>query len=134
MPSFPNLDRAAKQSFLRSLTVMSAPALYGEAFGLYVIEAMASGVPVVQPRHAAFPELLEATGGGLLCEPNPSALADGIEELLSQPERARALGETGRQAVLRTFSVERMARDMVEVFQEARQRNNRFSTISSHRP
>lgn len=128
---FPNLDRPAKQSFLRSLTVMSAPALYGEAFGLYVIEAMASGVPVVQPRHASFPELLEATGGGLLCEPNTAALADGIEELLSQPERARALGETGRQAVLRTFSVERMARDMIEVFQEVQQRNNRFSTLNS---
>ena len=46
---FPNLDRPAKQSFLRSLTVMSAPALYGEAFGLYVIEAMASGVPSSNP-------------------------------------------------------------------------------------
>jgi glycosyltransferase involved in cell wall biosynthesis len=127
----PNLDRPAKQSFLRSLTVMSAPALYGEAFGLYVIEAMASGVPVVQPRHASFPELIEATGGGLLCEPNASALADGIEELLSQPERAQALGEAGRQAVLRRFSVERMARDIVEVFLEIQQRSNRLSTINS---
>jgi glycosyltransferase involved in cell wall biosynthesis len=110
---------------------MSAPALYGEAFGLYVIEAMASGVPVVQPRHAAFPELLEATGGGLLCEPNASALADRIEELLSQPERAQALGEAGRQAVLSRFSVERMAHDIVEVFQEVQQRSNRLSTINS---
>jgi glycosyltransferase involved in cell wall biosynthesis len=65
----PNLDRPAKLAFLHSLTVFSVPALYGEAFGLYVIEALAAGVPVVQPRTAAFPELLEATGGGLLCDP-----------------------------------------------------------------
>ena len=52
----PNLDRAGKQAFLRSLSVFSVPALYGEAFGLYIIEALASSVPVVQPRHAAFPE------------------------------------------------------------------------------
>ena len=63
----PNLDRAGKLEFLRSLSVFSVPALYGEAFGLYVIEALAAGVPVVQPRAAAFPELLEATGGGVLC-------------------------------------------------------------------
>src|SRR2546422_2982071 len=60
----PNLDRAAKLEFLRSVTVFCVPALYGEAFGLYVIEALASGVPVVQPRAASFPELIEATGGG----------------------------------------------------------------------
>src|SRR6266581_1113666 len=84
-----NLDRAAKLAFLRSLTVFSVPALYGEAFGLYVIEAMAAGVPVVQPRAAAFPELIEATGGGVLCAPNdPQALADGIEGLLLDPQRA----------------------------------------------
>jgi len=130
----PNLDRAQKQAFLRSLTVMSTPALYGEAFGLYVIEALASGVPVVQPRHAAFPELIEATQGGLLCEPgNPTALADGIEQLLLDRQKARALGEAGRNAVLQNFSVERMARDMVEVFQEVSQRHphSRLSTLNS---
>jgi glycosyltransferase involved in cell wall biosynthesis len=130
----PNLDRAQKQSFLRSLTVMSTPALYGEAFGLYVIEALASGVPVVQPRHAAFPELIEATKGGLLCEPgNPTALADGIEQLLLDRQKARAMGEAGRNAVLQNFSVERMARDMVEVFQEVSQRHphSRLSTLNS---
>jgi glycosyltransferase involved in cell wall biosynthesis len=130
----PNLDRAQKQAFFRSLTVMSAPALYGEAFGLYVIEALASGVPVVQPRHAAFPELIEATNGGLLCEPGSStALADGIEQLLLDTQRARALGEAGRNAVLHNFSVERMAREMVEVFQEVSQRlpHSRLSTLDA---
>src|SRR5438045_1941022 len=104
---------------------MSAPALYGEAFGLYLIEALASGVPVVQPRHAAFPELIEATGGGILSEPTSSGLAEKIEELLSQPERARRLGEAGRSAVLDKFSVERMANGMVAVFHEAVQKVSR---------
>src|SRR5262249_43884785 len=60
----PNLDRAKKLEFLRSLSLFSVPARYGEAFGLYLIEAMAAGVPVVQPRTASFPELIDATGGG----------------------------------------------------------------------
>ena len=119
----PNIDRAAKQAFLRSLTVLSVPATYGESFGLYVIEALASGVPVVQPRHAAFPELIEATGGGILVEPgDPKALAEGLEALLLDPARARALGAAGREAVLRDFSVERMAREVVGVLEETRRR------------
>jgi len=106
----PNLNRAEKIGFLEALTVFSVPARYGEAFGLYVIEAMAAGVPVVQPRTAAFPELIAATGGGVLCDPaNVKALADGIEGLLLDPERARALGEAGRNAVAAGYSVEAMA-------------------------
>jgi glycosyltransferase involved in cell wall biosynthesis len=113
----PNLDRAGKLEFLRSLSVFSAPALYGEAFGLYVIEALAAGVPVVQPRVAAFPELIEATGGGLLCAAGDArALAEAIEELLLNPARARALGEAGRRAVFERFSAEAMARATLEVF------------------
>ena len=113
----PNLDRAGKQAFLRSLSVFSVPALYGEAFGLYIIEALASSVPVVQPRHAAFPELIEATGGGVLCEPgNVNSLADSIEQLLVSPDKARALGEAGRRAVQEKFSSEAMARETLRVF------------------
>jgi glycosyltransferase involved in cell wall biosynthesis len=92
-----NLSRADKQAFLRSLSVFSVPALYGEAFGLYVIEALACGVPVVQPRHAAFPELIAATGGGLLRAPgDEAALADAIERLLLDPARSRSLCEAGQ--------------------------------------
>ncbi len=115
----PNLDRAAKVAFLRSLSVFSVPSVYGEAFGLYVLEAQASGVPVVLPRHGAFPELTGLTGGGALCEPgNAAALADAIEPLLLDAARARTLGEAGRKAVREKFNVETMATETVRVFEE----------------
>jgi glycosyltransferase involved in cell wall biosynthesis len=115
----PNLDRAAKADILRSLTVFSVPATYGEAFGMYLLEAQASGVPVVQPRHGAFPELLAATGGGLLCEPNqPAALAAALDELLGDPARARQLGAIGRQAVQEKFSVAAMTVNIEAILQK----------------
>jgi glycosyltransferase involved in cell wall biosynthesis len=118
---FPNLSRADKLAFLRSLSVFSVPATYGEAFGLYLIEAMACGVPVAQPRHAAFPELIDATGGGLLCEAgDEAALADAIESLLLDPARAGSLGEAGQKAVREKFGIETMARQMAELCREVR--------------
>ena len=118
----PNVTRAEKITFLRSLDVFSVPAVYGEAFGLYILEAWAAGVPVVQPRTAAFPELVEATGGGLLVEPkNNEALAEAIEGLLLDPARARAMGEAGRSAVTREYSHERMAENMARVMSETMQ-------------
>ncbi|MCX7007546.1 MAG: glycosyltransferase family 4 protein [Kiritimatiellaeota bacterium] len=114
----PNLDRTAKAEFLRSPSVFSVPATYGEAFGLYVIEVLASGVPVVQPRHGAFPEVVAATGGGVLCEPdNPAALAAALRDLLLDPTHARQLGAAGRAAVQKTFSIEVMARKTEELLQ-----------------
>lgn len=114
---FPNVDHAEKVAFYRNLTVFSVPALYGEAFGLYVIEALAAGVPIVQPRHAAFPELIGATGGGVLCEPgDPRSLADAIEGLLEEPKRARQLGMAGREVVNREFSIDTVAAKTQEAF------------------
>jgi len=115
---FPNVERDEKIRILQGFSVMSVPATYGESFGLYVIEAMAAGVPVVQPRHAAFPELIEATGGGVLCEPdNVRALAAAIEALLLDPARARALGHAGRRVALERFGIEQIAADTMSVFE-----------------
>lgn len=115
----PNLSRQAKQSFLRSISLFSVPALYGEAFGLYLLEAWASGLPVVQPRHAAFPELVEFTGGGLLCEPGSAeALANTLETLLRDPPKAQKMGNAGRTAVLREFTLQRMAERVLSLYNE----------------
>lgn len=117
---FPNVSHTEKVGFLQTLSAFSVPALYGEAFGLYVIEALAAGVPVVQPRTAAFPEIIEATGGGVLCEPGDAqSLADALESLLLEPARARALGEAGRRAVFEKFGVKVMARNTLATLHAA---------------
>jgi glycosyltransferase involved in cell wall biosynthesis len=119
----PNLDRAAKLAFLRSLTVFSVPAMYGEAFGLYLLEAWAAGVPVVQPRTGAFVETVETAGGGLLCAPGePRALAEKIECLLLDPALRRQLGDRGRRAVQERYRLETVAPEHVAVFAEAHKR------------
>jgi len=72
--------------------------------GLYLLEAMAASVPVVQPRHAFFPELIEATSGGRLCEPNdPQSMADSWEDFLANPEEVRSIRLCDRQSVIEIF-------------------------------
>ncbi|HEY1381224.1 MAG TPA: glycosyltransferase family 4 protein [Gemmataceae bacterium] len=110
-------DHAAKVRFLRSLDVMSVPAPYREPKGLYVLEALANGVPVVQPSHGSFPELLNATGGGLLVTPDdPADLARGLHRLLADPALRLELGRKGREAVHEHFSAAGEARRTVEIF------------------
>ena len=112
----PNLRRPERVEFLRSLSVLSVPERRGEAAGRYVLEAMACGVPVVAPRNGASPELLEATGGGLLCEPeDPRSLADSLAEVLLDSPRAQALGAAGRAAVCEKFDIRHSARRFAEV-------------------
>ncbi len=115
----PNVSREEKIAGLQTLTLLSVPASYGEAFGLYLLEAMAAGVPVVQPRTASFTEIVEQTGGGILFnEMSPGALADAWETLLADPARARELGMRGRTAVERDYSIKRLARSLVEIVEE----------------
>ena len=77
------LDRAAKIAFLQSLALFCLPTVYRESKGLSVIEAWANAVPAVLPRHGAFPEMVEDTGGGVMCEPNdPAALAAALKRMI----------------------------------------------------
>jgi glycosyltransferase involved in cell wall biosynthesis len=113
-----SLERAEKIAFLRSIDVLSVPSPYAEPKGLYLLEAMACGVPVVSPRHGAFPEMLDRTGGGLLFEPNhPSGLADQVLALANDPLRAAELGRRGAEGVRRHYTVARMAERALEVYE-----------------
>jgi glycosyltransferase involved in cell wall biosynthesis len=75
-------------------------------------------VPVVQPRHGSFPELVEATGGGVLVEPDdPTALAAGLRALLADRAEREKLGRQGQDGVHRRFHADRMAGETAAVFQ-----------------
>jgi glycosyltransferase involved in cell wall biosynthesis len=111
------LEREAKLRFFQNIDVLSVPANYDEAKGLSVIEAMASGVPVVQPRRGSFPEMIERAGGGLLCEPNDAAsLAESIYSLWKNPELANDLAKRGAAGVREHYSVSQMASRALDVY------------------
>lgn len=104
-----------KVEFFQSLDVFSVPAVFREPKGLYVLEALAHGVPVVQPAHGSFPELIEATGGGkLVPRENPQKLAEAMHELLTSESLRRELGAAGRAAVHRDFTADVMATKTAE--------------------
>ena len=102
------VDRRGKVQFLHSLDVMSMPATYDEPKGFTLLEAMASGVPVVEPRRGALEEILERTGGGLLVPPDdPDALADALCRLWRDRSLCAQLGRNGRQGVREHYTIER---------------------------
>ncbi|HAB18388.1 MAG TPA: glycosyl transferase group 1 [Verrucomicrobiales bacterium] len=110
----PNVSREEKVEFYASCDVLSVPAKMSEAFGLYVIESLAAGTPLVQPNAVTYPELLADTGGGVISGPNTAeALAAALEPLLLEPARLRELGDRGRESVFARYSDVVMARHMV---------------------
>lgn len=105
----PNISREEKTSMLASLTLFSVPATYPEAFGLFLIEAMASGVPVVQPNASSFSEMIAISGAGILVPPgDPIALARAWHAVLDNPVDLQSFGENGRHAAVQTYSVQAM--------------------------
>lgn len=113
------VDRDAKARFLRSLDVLSVPGSYHDPKGLYLLEAMATGVPVVQPNHGAFPEVLRNTCGGLLAaSEKPEDVADAIMTLWRAPERAAEHGARGAEGVRARYTTAHMAEAMLKVYGE----------------
>jgi glycosyltransferase involved in cell wall biosynthesis len=113
-------DGASKMAFLEEIDVFTVPARFIEPKGLYLLEAMACGLPSVVPSRGAFPEMILASGGGLLCEPkDPADLALRLGELLDDPSRAAAIGEKGRAWVARENDRSSMAEATARIFEAA---------------
>ena len=111
------LDRPSKLAFLRGLDLLSVPATYDEPKGMSLLEAMASGVPVVQPRRGSFTEIVERTGGGHLVDGfNAESLAQGLLSLIESPSLASELSERAFAGVREHYSVSVMARRVAEIF------------------
>jgi len=113
------LERAEKLNFFRSIDLFSVPATYREPKGISILEALAAGVPVVEPDHGAYPEWVDTTQGGILHRPHDSAdLAEKLAFLLRNADLRRRMGQRARQAAWEKFSSERMAAATLEVFQQ----------------
>jgi len=103
-------DRQGKFEFLRGLDLLAAPTPYREPKGFFAMEAMACGVPVVLPRHGAFPELIDATEGGLLhTAGDEGELVTAMERLADDPGALRAMGQRGARGVREKFTASLMA-------------------------
>jgi glycosyltransferase involved in cell wall biosynthesis len=90
-----------------------------EGFGIVLLEAMLAGLPVVATRVSAVPEVVADGATGLLVEPGDhAALAVHLQSLLTDRDRAGALGEAGRQRALTEFSVSRMAERTLALYRE----------------
>src|SRR5688572_6755254 len=112
------IDRAGKRTFLRALDVLSVPAIYDEPKGMFLLEAMASGVPVVQPRRGAFVEVVNKTGGGLLVDQDdPDALARGLHSLWAEPAARERLGRAAYEGVRAHYTIAHSADRQTRVYE-----------------
>lgn len=106
------------RKYFEKVSMVSVPVRNGEAFGIYLLECMASGVPVVQPALGAFPEIVNSAGGGVIFENNtPEALAASLEKLLNNPEELDRLSRDGKEGVDKHFQIDEQAKNMVTLYE-----------------
>ncbi len=114
------VDLAGKINLFDNADVLCVPTAYAEPKGIYILEALARGLPVVQPAHGAFPELIAETNGGLLApNNNPDALAHALADLLGNAEQRRHHSAAGRAAVHDRFTDDHMAANMLKVYESS---------------
>ena len=113
------LDREGKLAYLSSLDLLSVPATYDEPKGMFLLEAMASGVPVVEPRRGAFVEIVKKTGGGILVEPDdPDDLADAFFRLWQDRKAADNLAQCAFQGVRNHYTISQSATRLLKIYEE----------------
>jgi glycosyltransferase involved in cell wall biosynthesis len=108
----------ARKKFLNSLSVISVPTRKPMAYGLFAIEAMACGVPFIEPDCGVFSELAQLGAGVVYPQNNPVHLAETLRDVLSDAPRLSALRRTARQTAEKVFDVDHTAAQMVACFQD----------------
>lgn len=114
---YPEFMGNSKTDFFGNIDLLSVPVRKYDGYGLYILEANAAGVPVIQPSTGAFPEIIERTGGGVTyTKDDAEGLADAIEEILYNREQLNAFSSNGKNNVLKKLSLERMSEDLSSVY------------------
>jgi glycosyltransferase involved in cell wall biosynthesis len=116
---YDDFEDEGRKKFFNNISLLSVPVREGEAFGLYLVEAMASGVPVVQPALGAFPEIIEVSGGGLTYESNtPDKLAEALARILENKELLVIKSRNGYQGVMNHFNILNQAKKLIEFYEK----------------
>jgi glycosyltransferase involved in cell wall biosynthesis len=127
-----SIDRHEKVNFLSSLHALCVPTTYRDPKGLFALEAMAAGVPVVLPAHGAFPELIEDTNGGVLFTPeDQNSLVETLETLLLNSHQRQSLGAAGREAVLNRRNASCMAQQTLALLTATLQATSSGSNLGT---
>ena len=114
-----DFENEGRYEFFSNVSVISVPVLEGEAFGMYLLESMASGVPVVQPNLGAFPEIVGLSGGGVIYNPNePGRLAATLEDLCADHVKLKELSKAARDGVMQHFSIHQQASRMIQFYEK----------------
>jgi glycosyltransferase involved in cell wall biosynthesis len=96
---------------------MSVPVRKHDGYGLYILEANAAGIPVVQPATGAFPEIVARTMGGTTYSPDTvSELSENLLKLLKNNDLRYRLGKQGKEKVLTDLSLEKMSLGLSKVY------------------
>ncbi|MBP7505064.1 MAG: glycosyltransferase family 4 protein [Prolixibacteraceae bacterium] len=111
-----------RKEFFRKAALATVPVRNGEAFGMYLPELMASGIPIVQPALGAFPEIVSISGGGSIYSPNtPEKLAEAWADLLYNRDALNALSHQARKGVSNSFNIHDHAREMIDLYHKVRE-------------
>lgn len=119
---YPQFEGDGKMNFFRDVDVISVPVRKFDGYGLYLLEANASGIPVVQPATGAFPEIVEKTGGGIIYSPDTvGALAENLTRLLKDRKLLASLGQNGSIKVRQELSLTKMSAGLSEIYTKVMQ-------------
>lgn len=103
--------------FLRAADLFVHPS-HQEGFSNAILEAMAAGLPVVACDVGGNPEaVVDGVTGRLVPPRDPTALATAMEEILADPAKRRSMGEAGRRRATEQFSLDRMVREIGEMYE-----------------
>ncbi|MFK7960390.1 MAG: glycosyltransferase [Phycisphaerales bacterium] len=117
--SFPGFVRGREKVSLYEACELFVLPTSQENFGFVIFEAMAAGTPVITTRGVdTWPEI-ESSGGGVVVDATPEAIAKAIKELLGDPERRRAMGAAGRAWALKNLAADAVVERYLEMYRAA---------------
>ncbi len=107
---------------MAALDVLVVPSTSPEPFGRTILEAMASGTPVIATAHGGPLDIIEDGKTGLLVPPrDPAALAVAIIQMAEEPEWRKRMGEAGLAEVMEKYTVEKYVERVLRVYEEVLQ-------------